>query len=40
MIRPLVLKEDKFSLLITTTFLNLLYVSIKTLAENQKEREQ
>jgi hypothetical protein len=27
-------------LLITTTVLNLLYVSTKTRAENQKEREQ
>lgn len=40
MIKLLVLKEDKFNLLITNTFLNLLYVSTKTRTENQKKCEQ
>ena len=40
MIRLWVLKEDKFNLLITTTVPNLLHVSTKTRAENQKKCEQ
>ena len=40
MIKLLVLKGDKFNLLITTTILNLLYVSTKTRAKNQKKCEQ
>jgi hypothetical protein len=40
MIRLLILKEDKFTLLITITVLNLLYASTKTRAKNQKKCEQ